>query len=151
MKVERYLGKYGGPVFTVTPETTIAETARRFGHLLEGKRYSVAVVTDGDNRVVGIVSLGDITHAVGLYEEKAPAMMVGDIMTTGVSTCTPQDVLEDVLRVMAEKGIRHTPVVEDGKLVGLMARREALEFLYQWAQVDVDHLTEWLFSSHARY
>jgi hypothetical protein len=42
-------------------------------------------------------------------------------------------------------------VVQDGKLIGLVARRDALEFLYQWAQVDVDHLTEWLFSSHARY
>lgn len=151
MKVERYLGKYGGPVFTVSPETTVAETARRFGHHIEGKRYSLAVVTDGTKRVVGVVSLGDITYAVGQHEERTPHMLVKDIMTTNVETCGPDDVIEDVLKTMAERGIRHTPVVQDGKLIGLVARREALEFLYQWAQVDVDHLTEWLFSSHARY
>ncbi len=151
MKVERYLGKYGGPVFTVSPETTVAETARRFGHHIEGKRYSVAVVVDGTQRVVGIVSLGDITHALGQHEARAPQMAVKDIMTTQVHTCDPDVIVEDVLTMMAEKGIRHAPVVQDGKLVGLVARRDALEFLYQWAQVDVDHLTEWLFSSHARY
>ena len=151
MKVERYLGKYGGPVFTVGPETTVAEAARRFGHHIEGKRYSVAVVVEGEHHLAGVVSLGDITHALGLHEEEAPSMLVKEIMTTDVFTCTPNDLVEDVLKAMAEKGIRHTPVVEDGDLIGLVARREALEFLYQWAQVDVDHLTEWLFSSHARY
>jgi CBS domain-containing protein len=78
-------------------------------------------------------------------------MTVGDVMTTDVYTCGLSDLLENVLKDMAERGIRHCPVVNDGKLAGLVARREALEFLYQWAQLDVDNLTSWLFSSHARY
>jgi predicted transcriptional regulator len=101
--------------------------------------------------VVGVASLGVVAHTLGLHEEKAAKMLVKDIMTTNVFTCSPDDLLEDVLKHLAERGLRHTPVVQNGKLVGLVARREALEFLYQWAQVDVDHLTEWLFSSHARY
>jgi CBS domain-containing protein len=72
-------------------------------------------------------------------------------MTTDVFKCGPGDVLEDVLKGMAERGVRHAPVIQDGKLYGLVARRDALEFLYQWAKVDVDHLSEWLFGSHARY
>ncbi len=150
MKVERFLGKYGGPVFSVTPDTTVAEVARRFGHLTGGRRFSVAVVNDADGRVVGIVSLGDIAYALGQHEEAAAKMRVDEIMTRDVFTCGVDDVVEDVLKQLAERGIRHAPVVHDGKLAGLVARREALEFLYQWAQVDVDHLTEWLFSSHAR-
>jgi CBS domain-containing protein len=151
VQVERFLGKYGGPVFTVTPETSVAECARRFGRLTGGKRYSVAVVCDPDERVVGVVSLGDVVHALGLHEEKTAKMTVGDIMTTNVYTCGLSDLLENVLKDMAERGIRHCPIVNDGKLAGLVARREALEFLYQWAQLDVDNLTGWLFSSHARY
>ncbi|MBK8908910.1 MAG: CBS domain-containing protein [Rhodospirillales bacterium] len=151
MKVERYLGKYGGPVFTVKPDTSVAEAARRFGHPTGGKRFSVSVVVDDSERLLGIISLGDIAHALGLHEEAAAKMQVEEVMTTDVFTCRADDVLEDVLKGLAERGIRHAPVVDDGKLIGIVARREALEFLYQWAQVDVDHLTEWLFSSHARY
>jgi CBS domain-containing protein len=151
MKVERYLGKYGGPVFTVEPETTIAEASRRFGHVTGGKRFSLAVVTDSNEGVVGVISLGDIVYALGLHEEAAAKMLVKEVMTQDVFTCSPGDVLEDVLKGMAERGVRHTPVIKDGKLEGLVARRDALEFLYQWAKVDVDHLSEWLFGSHARY
>lgn len=151
MKVERYLGKYGGPVFSVHPETSIAEAARRFGVVTGGKRFSVAAVVDDDEKLLGVISLGDIAHTLGQHEEAAAKMQVKDVMTSNVFTCGADDVVEDVLKGLAERGIRHAPVVENGKLIGLVARREALEFLYQWAQVDVDHLTEWLFSSHARY
>lgn len=151
MQVERYLGKYGGPVFTVAPETSVPECARRFGLLTGGKRYSVAVVCDGKEQVAGIVSLGDVVHALGQYEADVARKNVADVMTSDVYTCGLDDVVEDVLKAMAERGIRHAPVVDGGKLVGLVARREALEFLYQWAQLDVDNLTGWLFSSHARY
>lgn len=151
MQVERFLGKYGGPVFTVSPDASIAECSRRFGRLTGGKRYSVAVVCDDAERVVGIVSLGDIVHAVGQYEGDAARKHVAEVMTTDVYTCRLDDLLEDVLKHMAERGIRHAPVVNEDKLAGLVARREALEFLYQWAQVDVDNLSSWLFSSHARY
>jgi CBS domain-containing protein len=58
-------------------------------------------------------------------------MLVRDVMTTDVTSCSLDDDLEDVLRTMADKGIRHTLVVEGGKLGGLVARRDALEFLYQ--------------------
>lgn len=151
MLVERFLGKYGGQVFTVHPEETVATVARKFGEISGGKRYSVAVVCEEGDKVVGVVSLGDITWAVGRLEEKAPTLPVRHIMTEKVQACSLQDTLDDVLKRMAEHGIRHMPVVEDGRLKGLVARREALEFMYQWAQVDVDNLTGWLFSSHARY
>ena len=151
MKVERFLGKYGGPVFTVRPEETVAEVSRKFGEPTGGRRYSVAVVTDDDEKVKGVVSLGDITWTVGRLEEKAPKLPVGSIMSEKIISCGPDDLLQDCLKTMAEHGIRHMPVIRDDKLVGLVARREALEFMYQWASVDVDRLTEWLFSSHARY
>ncbi len=151
MKVESYVQKYGDKVFTVSPSTSVAEVARGFGEKIGDKLYSIAVVCEEGDKVVGIVSLGDITWTLGRLEEKAPKLEVHHIMTTEVQSCTMDDLLEDVLNRMAEVGIRHMPVVKDGRLAGLVARREALEFLYFWAKLDVDNLTEWVFNSHARY
>jgi CBS domain-containing protein len=115
------------------------------------RRFSLAVVTNHDDQVVGVISLGDISHALGKHEDDAAKMLVKDVMTKEVTTCTLDDDLEDVLRTMAGQGIRHTPVIEGGKLAGLVARRDALEFLYQQASLDAAHLTDWLFRSDARY
>ena len=151
MLVQEYLAKHGGPILTVKPGDTMAEAARGFSEPVGGKRYSCAVVVDDDNKVLGMLSLGDITWFVGRLEERAPKLEVRNMMTEEVVSCGRKELLEDVLKRMADGGIRHVPVIDDGKLVGLVARREALEFLYKWAKLDADNLTEWLFTSHARY
>jgi CBS domain-containing protein len=151
MKVSKLLKLHGMLVLTVHPDFTLAEAARRFATSVGGRRFSVAVVTNHDDQVVGVISLGDISHALGEHEGNAAKMLVRDVMTTDVTSCSLDDDLEDVLRTMADKGIRHTPVVEGGKLGGLVARRDALEFVYQQASLDAAHLTDWLFRSDARY
>lgn len=151
MKVESYVAEYGDQVLTVKPNNTVAEVARKFAEMIGSRRYSVAVVCEDEDKVVGVVSLGDITWTVGRLEEKAPSIEAHHIMTTDVQTCAMDDMLDDVLKRMAKSGIRHMPVIKDGKLAGLVARREALEFLYKWAKLDVENLTVWLFDSHARY
>lgn len=151
MKVSKLLKLHGMLMLTLHPEFTLAEAARRFGQPVGGRRFSMAVVTDHDDQVLGVLSLGDVAHALGQYEEQAVKMLVRDVMTKNVITCSLDDNLEDVLKMMADKGIRHTPVLENGKLAGLVARRDALEFLYQQASLDAAHLTDWLFRSDARY
>lgn len=151
MKVSKLLKMHGMLLLTVNPDFTLAEAARRFATSVGGRRFSLAVVTNHDDQLLGVISLGDISHALGEHEEKAANMLVKDVMTTDVVSCSLDDSLDDVLRTMADKGIRHTPVVEGGKLAGLVARRDALEFLYQQASLDAAHLTDWLFRSDARY
>jgi CBS domain-containing protein len=138
-------------VFTVHPDFTLAEAARRFAQPTGGRKFSLAVVSDADDKVLGVVSLGDISYALATHEEKAASMLVRDVMTKDVLTCSIDEDIEDVLRIMAEKGIRHMPVVENGRLAGVLARRDALEFLYQQTALDVESLSEWLFHTEARY
>jgi CBS domain-containing protein len=151
MKVESYVETYGNAVFTVSPSNTVAEVSRKFAETVNDKRYSIAVVCEEGDKVVGIVSLGDIVWTVGRLEEKAPSIEVHHIMSRDIQSCSMDEMLDSVLKRMADHGIRHMPVIENGKLAGLVARREALEFLYKWAKLDVENLTEWVFSSEARY
>lgn len=151
MKVSKLLKLHGMLVLTVHPDFTLVEAARRFVKPVGGRRFSLAIVTSYDDEVMGVISLGDIAAALGKHEEKVVQMRVKDVMTKDVLTCSLDDDLEGVLLQMADKGIRHMPVVENGKLAGLVARRDALEFLYQQASLDAAHLTDWLFRSDARY
>lgn len=151
MKVSKLLKLHGMLVLTVHPDFTLAEASRRFVKPVGGRRFSLAIVTSYDDEVMGVISLGDIAAALGKHEEKAVQMRVKDVMTKDVLACSLDDDLEGVLLQMADKGIRHMPVVENGKLAGLVARRDALEFLYQQASLDAAHLTDWLFRSDARY
>jgi CBS domain-containing protein len=151
MKVSKLLTMHGMLVLTLNPDFTLAEAARRFAQPVGGRRFSLAVVTNADDQIEGVISLGDIAHALGRHEEKAAQMLVRDVMTREALTCSLDDDLEDVLKRIAESGIRHMPVAQEGRLAGIVARRDALEFLYQQASLDVAHLTEWLFRSDARY
>ncbi len=151
MKVSRLVRLHGMLVFTLHPDFTLAETARRFAQPTGGRKFSVAVVSDADDKVLGVVSLGDISYALAVHEDKAASMRVQDIMTKDVLTCSLDDDIEDVLKTMAANSIRHMPVVENGRLAGLLSRRDALEFLYQQAALDVESLSEWVFHSEARY
>ena len=151
MKVSKFLSLHGMVMLTAPPDFTLPEAARRFTQTVGGRRFSLAVVTDHDDQLLGVISLGDITYALGTHEEEAVNVLVRDVMTTDVVTCSPHDDLEDVLKKIADKGIRHVPVVDRDKLAGLVVRRDALEFLYQQASLDVAHLTDWLFRSDARY
>ncbi|MGZ9033947.1 MAG: CBS domain-containing protein, partial [Rhodospirillales bacterium] len=98
-------------VLTLHPDVTLAEAARRFAQTVGGRKFSLAVVCDSEEQVLGVISLGDITHALGREEEKAASMLVRDVMTRDVITCGLEDDVEDVLQNMANSGIRHTPVV----------------------------------------
>lgn len=151
MKVSKFLKMHGMLVLALHPDITLAEAARRFAQTVGGRKFSMAVVCNFDDQVLGVISLGDITYALGKHEDKAAQLLVRDVMTTDVVTCALDDDLEDVLKVMADRGIRHTPVVEGDKLSGLVARRDALEFLYTQTALDADNLKEWLFRSDARY
>lgn len=151
MNVSKFLKLHGMLMLTMHPDLTLAEASRRFASPMGGRKFSLAVVTDADETLIGVISLGDITYALGKHEEKASSMRVREVMTSNVVACSPDDSLEDVLQTMAKSGIRHMPVVENGQLTGLVARRDALEFMYHQASLDVAHLTDWLFRSDARY
>lgn len=151
MKVSKLLKLHGMLVLTLHPDMTLAQAARRFAQTVGGRKFSLAVVCDGEERVLGVISLGDLTYALGQQEDKAAGMLVRDVMSREVIICNPEDDVESVLQTMADRGIRHTPVVEAGKLSGLIARRDALEFLYSQTALDAENLTEWLFRSDARY
>jgi CBS domain-containing protein len=109
--------KPSSAIVTVAPDTTIRQL---LGVLAE---HNIgACVVYADDAIQGIVSERDIVRRLN---SDGPAVAVentvGAIMTTEVTVCSPADPVEDILKVMTERRIRHLPVVEEGELIGIVS------------------------------
>lgn len=117
MHVAAVLKRKGFHVVSITPDRTIAEAVT----LLSQNGIGAALVVDNTGAIQGIISERDIIR--GLAEQGADAVTqrVDTLMTRDVHPCSPQDTIADVMTVMTQRRHRHLPVVEDGKLLGLIS------------------------------
>ena len=146
MNVEEVLKTRATNVVTVSPDDTIVEVARLFGQ----KKSGIAIVCDADGDVIGVVSLGDIVHAVGARAADALGQPVETIMTKDPAICALDDDIEIALNTMERLRIRHLPVVENGKLKGFVEQRNALETLYEGAALDFSQLRSYVIKPNGR-
>ncbi len=140
MKAEQLLKTKGVDVTVIGPEQTIAATAR----LLAERNTGLALVCGAGGKLLGVVSVIDISRAIGEYAERAPAMTVGTIMTTDFYSCRLADSVEDVLEKMTERRIRQMPIVEDGMLKGLLNMRGVLEHRFEEADMQVEEMRHYV-------
>jgi CBS domain-containing protein len=120
MNVASLLAKKGVRVITIGPGDPIREALRR----LAEHNIGALVVLDGPAGLAGIVSERDIVRALARSEGRSEAVLaqpIATIMTRDVVVGTPQDDLVAVGVTMTEKHIRHLPVVEAGRLVGIIS------------------------------
>jgi CBS domain-containing protein len=149
--VQSFLQTHAQPALTVNINDNLAKTARSFSETVGGRKYSLAVVIDDEGRPVGVIGLGDIVYAFGQEEAAASKLLVKDVMTPRMITAGLDDEIHDLLRQMAESEIRHMPIVSDGKLIALLSRRDALEFLHDSELLELEQLRGFVFRSGARY
>lgn len=116
MNIKRILATKGTNVITIRPEQTIREAVA----LLARFNVGALVAVDENGRPAGIISERDIVRAAAV-DEALFARPVGSIMTRDLITGLPQDDLGSVAKTMTEKHIRHLPVVDQGKLVGIVS------------------------------
>ena len=122
------------PVVTVSPETPIAEIAKR---LLQ-RRISAVPVVDTEGRPVGIVSEGDLMRrpeAAGVRHSSWWLSLIAEpetqaheyVMTHAVTTVTEEASLEEIATLLEKHRIKRVPVVRDGKVVGIVSRANLLQ------------------------
>jgi CBS domain-containing protein len=116
MLVSQILRAKGDAVFTVAPTDTVGRVAE----LLHSKRIGALVVTEAD-RVVGIVSERDIVRAVAGGDVKVTSRPVSAYMTANVVFAEPGETLDSLLSRMTDRRIRHLPVCQAGRLVGIVS------------------------------
>ncbi|AXY56850.1 CBS domain-containing protein [Acinetobacter chinensis] len=103
-------------VYTISPEATVLEAIT----LMAEKGIGALVVTEGEE-VAGILSERDYTRKIALMQRKSFDTTVSEIMTAKVLTVSNATTVEECLNLMTDKHLRHLPVVENGKLIGLVS------------------------------
>jgi len=125
------MAKKAWDVKCISPSSTLRETAET----LLKHRVGALVVADASNKMVGIVSERDLVQVVASRDPEAANVPVSQVMTRKVISCTSDDEVAFILRLMNEHGIRHMPVLEHGELVGMLSIRE-LTTAYEMLQVE---------------
>jgi CBS domain-containing protein len=116
MRIADVLRGKGGAVVTINPEATVAE-------LLAGlAEHNIgAMVVAGSDGLKGIVSERDVVRQLHAHGASLLSQPVEQIMTSMISTCTKSDTVDSLTLLMTEHRVRHVPVLEDGKLIGIVS------------------------------
>ena len=117
MTVNDILSYKGNLVITIEPTATLAAAVRT----LVGQRVGALVVTGADDRIVGIISERDI---VRVLDEKGADVLdapVAEVMTRKVVTCDRNETIAEIMERITSGRFRHVPVVEQGRLVGIVS------------------------------
>jgi len=129
----------GAAVWSISPQATVFEAIQ----LLARKNIGALPVMEGD-KLVGIFSERDYTRKVALEGKTSQTTKVCDILATNVSTISPQDTVEEAMRRMTEKRIRHMPVVEGGKVVGLISIGDMVNWIISAQTAKIDQLESYV-------
>jgi CBS domain-containing protein len=116
MRIADVLRTKGAAVATITPETSVSGLLNELA--MNNIGAMVVVSTDG---VVGIVSERDVVRKLHEHGVDLLRLPVSAIMTTMVATCSPTDTVDHLTALMTTKRVRHIPVVENERLVGIVS------------------------------
>ena len=127
-------------VISVDPATSILEVAR----IITARRIGAVLVLNPDGSVAGIVSERDVVKALAAHAGKVVDMRADDLMTRNVITATPMTTVDEAMEIMDAGYFRHLPVIEDGKLAGIISIRDLVKYRIMLHEHDVDSLKAYI-------
>lgn len=115
-RVKEILAGKGKEIWSIGPDATVYDAI----HLLAEKEIGALLVLDGD-ALVGVISERDYARNIILKDKSSRDTHVMDIMTKDVITVGPDEGIDACMGLMTHKRIRHIPVINDGKLIGVLS------------------------------
>jgi len=139
MTIKQLLDRKGRGVYTIGPEESVYEAIRRMAE----KGIGALVVTEGEEPV-GILTERDYARKVILKGRSSKETAVREIMSSPVIFIRPEQTIEEAMAIMTEKKIRHLPVLEDGKLAGIISIGDVVKAIIENQKFMIDQLTSYI-------
>ncbi|MFW3174338.1 CBS domain-containing protein [Xanthomonas phaseoli] len=139
--VRQLLGTKQVEVFAVAADAAVIEAIR----LMAEKAIGAVLVMDG-TRLVGIVSERDYARKVVLRDRSSSTTSVAEIMSAQVVTVSPSDTVERCMQLMTDGRFRHLPVVENGRVQGVISIGDLVKAVIEAQRQDIDQLQRYIAS-----
>ena len=139
--VRQLLEIKGTAIFTVAPEDPVLEAIR-----LMADRHVGALLVMKGSELVGIVSERDYARKVILMGRSSNSTPVWQIMSSPVQTVSPDKSVQDCMRIMTEHRIRHLPVVERGRVAGMISIGDLVKAVIEDQQHTIEQLESYIHS-----
>lgn len=125
--------------YTISPDATVMDAIT----LMADKGIGALIVTK-DDKVVGILSERDYARKVALMERSSYSTSVSEIMTANVITVTPKDKTEFCMQLMTDKHLRHLPVLDGDRLLGLISIGDLVKNVISEQQKLIEQLQQYI-------
>ncbi|HEY2799256.1 MAG TPA: CBS domain-containing protein [Chthoniobacterales bacterium] len=137
--IEAILSQKDAQIWSVSPDATVYEAIA----LMAEKNVGALLVMQG-GKLVGIVSERDYSRKVMLKGKTSRNSFVHEIMTTELTTANPRETVEECLRFMTDKRIRHLPVVAEGELRGVISIGDLVKQVISVQSATLEQLKDYI-------
>lgn len=139
LTVHQILDGKGRHIWSVSPPTSVLEALT----LMAEKNVGALLVLDGE-KLAGIFSERDYARKVILKGRTSRDLAVSEIMTPGVITVRPDDSVDECMRIMSRKHVRHLPVLEGERVVGVISIGDVVTGIIDEQKSTIDHLSGYI-------
>jgi len=133
------LGQKGSQVWSISPDATVFDAIQ----MMADKNVGALLVMRSD-KSLGIVSERDYTRKVFLRGKSSKETRVAEIMSTDLTVTHPQEGVEKCLRLMTDKHIRHLPVLDGEKVVGIISIGDLVKWVISCQSATIAHLESYI-------
>lgn len=140
MFLEQIIKEKGAQIYSVAESATLKECAE----LLETRRVGAMVILNEGGGLIGVVSERDIVRNIARSGAAALQCTVGEVMTRKVETARPRDTIKSAMERMTDRRIRHLPVVEGGRMVGLVSIGDLVKWRIAEATAEVNAIRSYI-------
>lgn len=136
MTVATVLRQKGRAVVSVSPDASVAAVAE----IIASQRIGAVVVVDTEQHLLGIVSERDVVKALAAHGTEVLKFKAADLMTRDVVTATPDVTVAQAMEIMDAGYFRHLPVLDGGKLAGIVSIRDLVKYRMTLQEHEVESM-----------
>jgi CBS domain-containing protein len=137
--IRAILNRKSGEVFSISPDATVFQAIE----MMDKKNVGALLVMEND-QLQGVISERDYTRKVILRGRRSRETKVAEIMSTNVTVTHLREPVEKCLRLMTDKHIRHLPVVEDDRVVGVISIGDLVKHVISCQSAAIAHLEHYI-------